>query len=154
MKRFEFRLERVLAWKRQRERLAELRLQRASLEREAARSRVRSLREQLDQSTARFAGRAADLALRLAQSRHLAQAGELLRQAEEQLVRAEHTVKEANSVWSQAAREVEVLVRLRGRRWQDYLLQKSRAEQEQLDELGMRRWLTAARRARAEEEAR
>jgi hypothetical protein len=152
VKRFEFRLEQALKVKRQQERLAELEQQRARVRMDAAQAQVAALHRKieelavaLDKDIRRAGGQQLWMA-HYDQSRLL---GLALTAAEQRVRQAQQALHEADVRRRQIATEVEALVNLRQQQWQDYRQEAARAQQEQLDELGMRRWL-AAQAARAE----
>lgn len=146
MKRFQFRLQRVLALKEQRERLAELRQQQARTRWDDARTECLRIEEQLTQTTANAARRLREAAVLGTWQAHYEQAaalGELLAAAQRRLIEAEKLLQEANRLRIESALEVETLRDLRAREWQDYRKQAARQQQNNLDELGLQRWLAA-----------
>ena len=146
MKRFLFRLERVLKLKQQRERLAELRQQQARQLVEAARAEVSRLTEQLQQTAGALRGKGAGpvpAGTWIAHYVHSAQLGQALESAEVHVQRALQRLQEAAAQRTKIAQEVEALQHLRGQQWQEHSQDMMRAEQVRLDELGMRRWTAA-----------
>ena len=143
MQRFEFRLERVLKLKRQREWLAELRQRQARAALDAARAEVTAILDQIARSAAVLqdglaaAGRDASWLSRHQQSLRL---GGLLELAEAKARQADVRYQEASAARTQIATEVEALQHLRQEEWHDYRLGVLRAQQDQLDEVGMRKW--------------
>ncbi len=143
MKRFEFSLDRLLRVKRQLERLAEWEQQRALQAVEQARATVESLRAQLARIADQFnraIGRtmtpqqwvsAADMAERL---------GHALRTAEQELTSAEQRLLTAAQERAQLATEVEAIATLRRQQWEQWRREAQKADQEQLDEVGLRLW--------------
>lgn len=143
MKRFQFRLERVLRLKEQRERLAELRQQQARLAVEAARARVSLLQEELTRAARSLqdkVGRAAASGEWVAGAEHTARLGKALGAAEADVRRADEDLRAAAVERTRVATEVEALLHLRQEAWQVHHEEAQRDEQERLDELGMRRW--------------
>lgn len=155
MKRFEFRLEQVLKLKRQQEQLAELRQQQARLRVETCQAAVNALHGQIheravalengicyaadsEKETVPFAAGQPLLIAHYAQTRLLGQA---LTAAEKQLEQAQQELKDADRQRQVIATEVEALLSLRQQQWQAYRQELARAQQEQLDELGLQRWL-------------
>jgi flagellar FliJ protein len=148
VKRFEFSLDRLLRVKRQLERLAELEQRRAQDAAEQARARLDGFRDQLARISDRFAaavGRAmtpvqwasaSDLAERLGQSIHL---------SEEEVARAEQKVLVAAQERAQLATEVEAISTLRRQQWDQWRQEAQRADQDRLDEVGLRVWQQNAR---------
>ncbi|VTT97899.1 : FliJ [Gemmataceae bacterium] len=146
MKRFEFALDQVLKVKRQLERFAELEQQRAA----AAAERAAAARQQLNDQLARVAERftsavgsamapgqwaaASDLTERLGYS---------LARAEEEVAVAERHLRDASQKRTALATEVEALQTLRQQQWEQWKRDSQKAEQGQLDEVGLRRWMTA-----------
>ena len=145
MKRFEFRLERVLKVKQQRQRLAELRQQQARARLNAAQAVVAALQGEIRETAAAVErsvganGRQLWMAL-YERSRILGQA---LEAAEVKVQQAQEELSKADAWRRQIATEVEALLNLRQQQWQGYCQEVARAQQEQLDELGLRRWLAA-----------
>lgn len=146
MKRFQFRLERVLSLKEQRERLAEMRQQQAHSRWEAARKECVRIEEELARTAARAKEKMRESAALGTWRSHYEQAarlGELLAAAQRRLAESEKLLQEANRLRIQAALEVETLRDLRLKEWQNYRREAARRQQNQLDELGLQRWLTA-----------
>jgi flagellar biosynthesis chaperone FliJ len=147
VQRFEFRLERVLKLKKQREWLAELRQMEARAALDAARAQVAVLHDQVAQSAAALQACVAD-ALRdaawLARHQQALRLGPLLELAEANARQADHKYQEASAARTQIATEVEALRHLRQQEWHAYRLALLRAQQEQLDEVGLRRWQARA----------
>ena len=146
MKRFHFRLQRVLSLKEQRERLAEMRQQQARVRRDEAQAECVRIEQQLAMTTANAARRLREAAALGTWQAHYEQAaalGEMLAAAQQRVVEAEKLLQEANCLRIQAALEVETLRDLRAREWQDYRKQAARQRQNNLDELGLQRWLAA-----------
>lgn len=146
MKRFEFSLDRLLKVKRQLERLAELEQLRAREALDRARAVLEDLRAQLTRVSEQFTasvGRAmtphqwsaaADLSERLGQS---------IRISEQEVEQAEQMLIAAAEHRAQIATEVEALDTLRRQQWEQWQQEAQRADQDRLDELGLRRWLQA-----------
>ncbi len=143
MRRFQFRLERVLKLKEQRERLAELRLQQARLAVEAAQARVQSLQEDLARAAQALQskiGQATTPGEWLARADHSTVVGKTLQAAEAQVQLAEQALHAAAAERTRLATEVEALLHLRREAWALHCEAMQQSEQERLDELGMRRW--------------
>jgi flagellar biosynthesis chaperone FliJ len=143
VQRFEFRLERVLKLKKQREWLAELRQKQARAALDMARAEVAAIHDQIAQSAAVLeaglaaAARDASWLSRHQQSLRL---GRLLELAEDKARQADVKYQEASAARTQIATEVEALQHLRQQEWHTHRLSVLRAQQEQLDEVGMRLW--------------
>lgn len=152
MKRFDFRLQRVLKLKQQRERLAELRQRQARQVLDAARAEVARLWEQLGHTAGALTGKlggAVPASAWVAHYDHSVQLSKILETAEAREQRAEQGVQEAAALHTRIAQEVEALLCLRGQQWASHWQEVARADQVRLDELGLRRW----RAARATEES-
>ncbi len=143
MQRFEFRLERVLKLKKQREWLAELRQKQARAALEAARAEVRAIQEQVARRAAALAvglaGAAQDGSW-LAMHQQALRLGPLLELAEARARQADVQYQEVSAARTEIAKEVEALLHLRREEWQAHRLAILKAQQEQLDEVGMRLW--------------
>ena len=146
MKRFEFSLDRLLRVKRQLERLAELEQRRAQDAAERARAKLEALRDQLARISDRFAaaiGRAMapqqwatayDMTERLGTSIHA---------SEEEVARAEQKLLAAAQERAQLATEVEAISTLRRQQWDSWRQAAQKADQDRLDEVGLRLWQSA-----------
>lgn len=146
MKRFQFRLDRVLSLKEQRERQAEITQQQAHARWEQARTECLRIEEELARTAANAGKRlreAATLGTWRAYYEQAARLGELLTAARRRLAEAEKLLQEANRLRIQAAQEAETLRALWANEWNDYRKQAARQQQNKLDELGLQRWLTA-----------
>jgi flagellar export protein FliJ len=146
MKRFQFRLERVLSLKERHERLAEMRQQQARAQWDAARAECIRIEEELAQTTASAAQRLRQAAALGTWQAHYEQAAaldDLFAAAQRRVVEAEKLLQEANRLRIQASLEVETLRDLRAREWREYREQVARHRQNNLDELGLQRWLKA-----------
>lgn len=153
MKRFEFSLDRLLRVKRQLERLAELEQSRALGAAEQARATLQGLREQLTRIADRFAasvGRAmapqqwasaSDMTERLGNSIHL---------SEREVAQAEEKLLAAAQERAQLATEVEAIATLRRQQWDLWRQEAQKADQNQIDEVGLRLWQTARDEAAAD----
>ena len=152
MKRFEFSLDRLLRVKRQLERLAELEQRRALEATEQARAALQGLRDQLTRISDQFAasvGRAmmpyqwasaSDLAERLGKSIH---------GAEQDVAQAEQKLLTAAQERAQLATEVEAISTLRQQQWDLWRQEAQKADQDRLDEVGLRLWQNARDEAEA-----
>jgi flagellar export protein FliJ len=146
MKRFQFRLERVLKLKEQGERMAELRLKKARATLEQARAEVAALWNRLTQNATALAeqvGTAVSPGAWIAYYEHSAQLAQALDVAEANVQRALQALQEAAAQRTKLATEVETLNYLRHQQWQEHWSEVARLEQIRLDDLGMRRWRAA-----------
>jgi flagellar export protein FliJ len=152
LKRFEFSLDRLLRVKRQLERLAELEQRRAQDAVEHARAVLEGFQGQLARISDQFSqaiGRpmtphqwvsASDMAERL---------GHSIRAAEEEVSQAEQKLVTAAQERAQLATEVEAISILRQKQWDAWRQEAQKADQDRLDEVGLRLW----QNARDDEEA-
>ncbi len=148
MQRFHFRLERVLQWKAQRERQAEIQQQEAQLALAAAEREVQDLTAQLTQTAQTLAaqiGHPVAISSWLAHQDHSAQIRQTLEAAEARVGLAVQQLQEAEARRTGIALEVEALRTLRRQQWQAFQEEAARAEQTRLDEVGLRRWQAAQR---------
>jgi flagellar export protein FliJ len=143
VRRFHFRLERVLHLKRQQEALAEMQLRQAQAALAAAQAEEAALQQRLAQlaqtdEEARQGGEA----LGLWQTRHeqALALGEQIQAAQQKVARAAAVVHEAHLRRVEAATEVEALTLLRQQQWEEHRDEESRRLQNQLDESVLRRW--------------
>jgi flagellar export protein FliJ len=146
MRRFQFRLERVLKLKEQAERAAELRLKQARVTLEQARAEVVALWGRLTQNAVALAGRVGTpvpTGSWVAYYEHSAQLAQALNVAEANAQRALQALQEAAAQRAKIATEVETLKYLRHQQWQEHWAEVARLEQIRLDDLGMRRWRAA-----------
>lgn len=153
MKKFEFHLDGLLRVKRQLEHLAELEFQKAQQQVTDAVTAVNSLTVQLTRESDHSAGRvgqimaAGEWAAAFARAERL---GEQITAARQDLVTAEQVLETARRERVQVATEVEALSTLRGQQWEQWRQEVAAADQERLDELGMRRWMAAQAATRLE----
>jgi flagellar FliJ protein len=146
VKRFEFRLERVLRLKRQRARLAELRQKRARLAVEASQARVAGIRQQLARAAVGLEekmGKALPAGAWQGVQVHAALLGRDLTAAEADLLRATGELEQAAAARARAVAEEEALLYLRRHAEEAHREAGERAEQVRLDELGLLRWRAA-----------
>jgi flagellar protein FliJ len=146
VKRFEFSLDRLLRVKRQLERLAELEQRRAQDVVAQTRAKLDALRDQLTRISDRFAasvGRAMapqqwasayDMTDRLGKSIHV---------SEEEVSQAEQKLHVAAQERAQLATEVEAISTLRRQQWELWRQEAQKADQDRLDEVGLRLWQNA-----------
>jgi flagellar export protein FliJ len=143
LRRFHFRLERVLKLKQQRQHLAELREQQARLNLDAAQARARALDEELAQAAQalclQVTGPLSSGAW-LAASAHTAHLSRAMQDAALQVGKAAKAVREAEATRIQRATETEALLHLRLSAWEEHRDEAVGSEQKRLDEEGLRRW--------------
>jgi flagellar FliJ protein len=153
VKRFEFNLDGMLRVKRQLERLAELEVQKAQQRVAEAVARVHALSDQLAAASDRMAARvgqamaAGEWAAAFERAERL---GEQIATAKLDVQATEQGLESARRERVQVATDVEALSTLRGQKWEQWRQEVAAAQQEQLDEVGLRRWMAAAQAHRPE----
>jgi flagellar export protein FliJ len=143
MKRFTFRLERVLRITRQRERQAELSQQHAKSQLNLATIQLTAAREHLNSQAAALAngsGHPCSPSSRIGALQYLGQLHRQVELAEAHARKAEGLLNEAIVKRAAIHREVESLGSLRRNQWHEHRREATQAAQVQLDELSMRRW--------------
>lgn len=146
MKKFEFHLDGLLRVKRQLEHLAELEQQKAQQRVADAAAKVAALTDQLAKASDHMAGRvgqamaAGEWAAAFVRAERL---GEQIAAAKQEVFAAEQVLETARRERVQVATEVEALSTLRGQQWEKWRQEVAAADQERLDELGLRRWQAA-----------
>lgn len=139
MKRFEFRLERILKLKKQQKWLAEMHQKQAQAALDAAQAELAPLQDQLTTALAELQQGAPDASW-LGRYQHSTRLADLVALAQAKVLAAETEYELACEARKQMAAEVESLLLLRGQEWQAYRYDLQRAQQDLLDEVGMRRW--------------
>ena len=142
MKKFQFRLERVLRYHQQKLKQAELRTALAAAERNTAQAAVVRCQQQIDQACElnESAGSLINPASRTNLTAHVEQLGAILKSARERLKNADLRFRETEKVRAEISQEVEGFSRLRDLRRQEHRDEISRQQQIDLDEVVMRRW--------------
>ena len=143
MRRFRFRLERVLRVKRQKEKQAELRTVQARAAVDAARKEVATLCEIMVETAAAIEASVGDQVqpdLWLARQQHAAQIGEAIGQAEQREQQAKRKLREAETARAQIAKETETLVNLRKQQCDQHRVEAARNDQNQIDAVALQRW--------------
>jgi flagellar export protein FliJ len=146
VKKFEFSLDQLLRVKRQLERLAGMEQARARQDADRAHARLQDLRSQLTRVSEQLnasVGRSltpmqwvsvCDMSDRLGQS---------IRTSEQEVTETEQKFQAATLERNQIATEVEALDNLRQQQLAQWRQGVEKADQERLDDLGMRRWQAA-----------
>ena len=153
MKRFEFKLERVLHFKQQREKMAEVQQKKAAAALKTVEDEIAVLQDRLAETAAVLESRAAgapELATWLACYAQAGRIGKALEAAEARAQKARRYLLEANAQRRQAAIEAEGILTLRRQQWQVHQKLRRREEQERGDELALRRWQASRDDAAAE----
>ena len=146
MKRFVFSLASVLRFKRRCKWLAEARQQQAAMALQQARAEMEKMTEQVRQACARLQGRLGkpqDSATWLAVYRQFDVLEQALQSDRQKVERTGQEFEQAQTQRQRANLEVEALLILRQRKWQEHQRVQQRAEQQFLDELGLERWRIA-----------
>ncbi|MBW3543288.1 MAG: flagellar FliJ family protein [Planctomycetes bacterium] len=147
MKRFEFRLERMLKFQRQRERQAELHQQEARLELAVAESQVAAMAERLLETAASISEQTVRPGVQHARPtgfEHLVQVEQTLEAARTRVRAAQGHLDRATQERVGAATEAEALNLLRERSWNEHRKEVNRAQQVKLDDTALRQWSTGA----------
>lgn len=142
MKRFQFRLDKVLRLKQQKDRQAELRQISARQAWETAQQEVDSLYERLVRSASAVEariGQTIETNSWIAQYQHLTQVRLAADVAEANAKRAMKALEEANRIRRITAVELESLQILRKQQWQEYRKEGALAEQLRLDDVYLHR---------------
>ncbi|MFM8274667.1 MAG: flagellar export protein FliJ [Gemmata sp.] len=146
MKRFEFSLERLLRVKRQQQHLAELEQRRAQDVVEQARARLDRLRDQLAGISDRYSasiGRAMHPLQWASASDMTERLGHSIRASEHDVSQAEQKLHAAAQQRAELATEVEAISTLRQQQWDAWRHEAQKADQDRLDEVGLRLWQQA-----------
>ena len=141
MKKFEFRLERVLRYHQQRLKQAELQVAQAARERESAKTAVDHFLMLIDQACqTSFTTGLLNPAVRTNLTEHVERLGVLLAAARERLKVSEQRFRETERVRAEINQETEGFVQLRDLRRQEHREEVDRRFQIELDEVVMRKW--------------
>ena len=146
MKKFEFHLDGLLRVKRQLEHVAELEQQRAQKGVLDAHGRLDALKHQLTEMSETLAARVGQVVIAnrwMAAYELSERLGQQIVSAEIDLNSAEQRLADARRERVQIATEVEALRTLRQQQWETWRQEVAQADQERLDELGLRRWMSA-----------
>ena len=147
MKRFDFRLERLLGVKKKLEQLAEQRQRQAQADLEKAMGEARRAEARFEDAGPKgLEGLRRDAALGAWQMRQevVAVLGQAVTAANKHASVCLQRLKAAEVDRTRIATEVASLKHLRQEKLEAYRLEATRREYEQLDEVGMRRWLAGA----------
>lgn len=142
MKKYQFRLERLLRFHQQRQKQAELRLGQAALERERALAEVNRIHLQIERGCQlnESVGGSIDPHARINAVWHVEQLGRVLTAAQEKLKLADQRFREADRERMEITQSVEALLHLRGQQRNDHRDETARQQQIDLDEVVMRQW--------------
>jgi flagellar protein FliJ len=146
VKKFEFHLDGLLRVKRQLEHVAELEQQRAQKGVLDARGRLDGLKKQLAEMSETLAARVGQVVIAnrwMAAYELSERLGQQIVSSEIDLEVAERNLADARRERVQIATEVEALRTLRQQQWETWRQEVAQADQERLDELGLRRWMSA-----------
>ncbi|MEK6257846.1 MAG: hypothetical protein AABP62_04420 [Planctomycetota bacterium] len=144
MKKFLFRLERLLRFHQQRQKQAELHLGQAALERELALAEVNRIQQQIERACQlnESVGGSIDPRARINAVWHVEQLGRVLTAAQEKLKLADQRFREADRERVEITQSVEGLLHLRGEQHNEHRDEAARQQQIELDEVVMRQWST------------
>jgi flagellar export protein FliJ len=142
VKKFQFRLQRLLWYHQQRQKQAEVRLQQAAMQREAAQGVVLEIQRQIEQACRlpEQVGKLIDVTARQNMTGHLQNLGRSLTAAQEKLKQTEQRLREADQARAQVTRDVEGLLHLRSEQLVEHGDEVARQQQIVLDEVVMRQW--------------
>lgn len=142
MKKFQFRLQRLLWYHQQRQKQADVQLQQAAWQRDMADEGVLAVHRQiasecqlLDQHSL-----TADISVRQNAMLHLDRLDRDLTAAREKLKLADQRLRETQKVRADITQEVEALVHLRSQQQMEHRDEVARLQQIVLDEVVMRQW--------------
>jgi flagellar export protein FliJ len=144
VKKFQFRLERLLRFHQQRQKQAELHLGQAASERAAALAERHRIQQQIDRGCQlnESVGGSIDPGARCNGVWHVEQLGRVLTVAQEKLKQADQRFREADRVRTEITQSVEALLHLRSQQRNEHRDEASRQQQIELDEVVMRQWST------------
>jgi len=142
LKKFQFRLQRLLWYHQQRKKQAEVHLQQAAWQREAAQAEMIDVLVQIEKACQlrETVGQEVNVAARQNATSHLQSLGRILTASEEKLKLADQSLREAQGVCAEITREVEALVHLRTQQQLEHQDEVARQQQIVLDEVVMRQW--------------
>ena len=142
MKKFQFRLQRLLWYHQQRQKQAEVVLQQAVMQRELAFAEVHSIQAEIDRACQlpEAVGMPVNISSRENIVQHLRILGQTLTAAQEKLKQCEQRLREANQVCTEITRDVEGLLHLRAQQLAEHTDEVARQQQIVLDEVVMRQW--------------
>jgi flagellar FliJ protein len=146
VKRFEFNLDGLLRVKRQLEHVAELEQHKAAQAVRDAVARLDALKDQLARASDTLSaqvGQAVPASRWVTAYDLLEKLGRQMTAAETDVRAAEQKLADARRERVQVATEVEALRTLRQQQWDQWRQEVAAADQERLDELGLRRWMAA-----------
>lgn len=142
MKKFQFRLQKLLWYHQQRQKRAEVMLQRAVMLRQGAFSEVQAVQAAIDHACrhSESAGMLVNISSRESVAEHLQTLERTLTAAQKKLMQMEQQLREASQVCTQITRDVEGLLHLRAQQLVDHTDEVARQQQIVLDEVVMRQW--------------
>ncbi len=143
MKRFEFRLQRLLHLKEQEKKLSELAVLKARAALDFVLAEKAQLLESLQQTAVALQGKvgqAVAIADWMVRQMHTGQITAALELTEQRIQSARQQLLSAVQAQMALARDVESLSHLRSQEWTEYRRKLAAVQQDQLDEVGLRRW--------------
>jgi len=142
MKKFQFRLQKLLWYHQQRQKQAEVRLRQAVMERETVLAERLRIEQEIER-TCRLpeqAGQLVSLSARQSLTAHLQLLGQTLTATQEKLKLMDQRLREANQALTEITKDVEGLLHLRAQQQQEHRDEVNRQQQIVLDEVVMRQW--------------
>jgi len=146
VKQFEFSLDRLLKVKQQLERLAEMEQLRAREAVERARTNLKEFQDQLCRVAEQLhssVGQAMPPFQWASVCEMADRLGNSIRTSEQEVAVTEQKLQVAAQERAQIATEVEALTNLRQQQWMQWRQDAQKADQDRLDEIGMRQWQAA-----------
>jgi flagellar export protein FliJ len=143
VKRFEFRLQRLLHLKEQEKKLSELAVLQARTALDFVLAEKAQLLESLQQTAMALQGKVGQpvaVADWMVGQMHTGRITASLESTEQKIQKAKQQLLSAVQTQMTLARDVEALSHLRSREWKEYRRKIAAAQQDQLDEVGLRRW--------------
>lgn len=142
MKKFQFRLQKLLWHHEQRQKQSEVQLQHAGWQRESAVAEIHRIQNLIDLASRlpEAPGKLVDLSARLSIADHLQILTQTLTASQEKLKKADLRLREAKDAYTRITKEVEGLLHLRAEQFAEYRDEVARQQQIVLDEVVMRQW--------------
>lgn len=142
MKKFQFRLQKLLWYHQQRQKQAEVRLRQAFMERDAALTERGKVEQEIERTCQLHEqpGGLINVSMRQNVAAHLQLLSRTLTAAEENLKLMDQRLREANEALTEVTKDVEGLLHLRAQQLQEHRDEVNRQQQIVLDEVVMRQW--------------
>ncbi len=142
MKKFQFRLQKLLWYHQQRQKQAEVRLRQAFMERETVLAERVKIEQEIERTCQlpEQPGHLINVSSRQNVAAHLQLLGRTLTATQEKLKLMDQRLREANQALTQITKDVEGLLHLRTQQQQEHRDEVNRQQQIVLDEVVMRQW--------------